>query len=83
MDYRTTLGHKVNHKFDDEANTWFDVVKHPLFGVIVGLVASRIVKEDDEIFTNYNYDTEAGPEWYTEGYSLYRERRRERRRKTH
>ena len=37
VDYRTTLGHKVNHKFNPDTNTEFWVVKHPLFGPIVAL----------------------------------------------
>ena len=37
VDYRTTLGHKVNHKFHPASNTEFQVVKHPLFGIICSL----------------------------------------------
>ena len=37
MNYRTTLGHKVNHKFDPDCNTQFMAVKHALFGPICGL----------------------------------------------
>ena len=36
-DYRTTLGHKVNHKFAPSSNADFMAIKHPLFGAICGL----------------------------------------------
>ena len=73
--YRTTLGHKVNHKFSDESNSYFEVVKHPLFGVIVALVADQVIRRGEEVFTNYNYNLKTAPDWYREGYKLYRQRR--------
>ena len=27
------------------------MVKHPLFGIIVALIATEVIEEDDEIFT--------------------------------
>jgi len=65
VDYRTTLGHKVNHKFDPDANTEFTVVKHPLFGPICGLVATKFIDIDEELFVDYNYDADAliAPQW--------------------
>ena len=51
------------------------VVKHPLFGVIVAVVASREIRRGEELYCNYNYDTEEGPDWYTRGYKLYLEKR--------
>ena len=74
LSYRTTLGHKVNHKFSDQTNSYFEVVKHPLFGVIVALVADQIIRRGEEVFTNYNYDLRTAPDWYREGYKLYRHR---------
>jgi len=65
VDYRTTLGHKVNHKFDPESNTEFTVVKHPLFGPICALVATKVIDIDEELFVDYNYDVDAldAPQW--------------------
>ena len=54
----------------------FDVVKHPLFGVIVGVVANKEIRRGQELYCNYNYDPLEGPGWYTEGYKLYLERLR-------
>ena len=76
VNYRTTLGHKVNHKFYQEANGSFDVVKHPLFGVIVAVIATEVISEDEEIFVDYNYYTEDSPAqqlldapaWYQEAH---------------
>ena len=74
VNYRTTLGHKVNHKFSDETNSYFEVVKHPLFGVITALVADKVIRRGEEVFTNYNYNLRTAPDWYREGYKLYRQR---------
>ena len=74
LNYRTTLGHKVNHKFSDETNSYFEVVKHPLFGVIVALVADKVIRRGEEVFTNYNYNLRTAPDWYRESYRLYRQR---------
>lgn len=46
----------------------FDVVKHPLFGVIVGIVATSEIRRGEEIYCDYNYDLESGPYWYREGF---------------
>ena len=37
VNYRTTLGHKINHKFAPSTNSQFEVVKHVLFGPIVSI----------------------------------------------
>ena len=50
------------------------MVKHPLFGVIVGLVAWREIRRGEEILVNYHYDRQAGPLWYREGYRRYLDR---------
>ena len=64
IEYRTTLGHKVNHKFED-TNAEQETVKHPVFGVIACTVATKEIDVDDEIFINYNsYDLEDAPDWY-------------------
>ena len=74
INFRTTLGHKTNHKFDPEANGGFEVVKHPLFGVIVAIVARDVIEEDEEIFVDYNYSLEDGPLWYKEAHKKMQER---------
>jgi len=65
VDYRTTLGHKVNHKFDPDSNTQFMAVKHALFGPICGLVATKVIDKGEEVFVDYNYDVDAtaGDNW--------------------
>ena len=64
----------MNHKFDDENNSRFVVVKHPVFGVIVGLVATQEIRRGEEVYVNYHYDPQHGPAWYREGYRLYLQR---------
>ena len=49
-EYRTSLGHKDNHKFD--------TVHHPVFGVC--LIAFKDIEVDEELFVNYNYWLEGG-----------------------
>ena len=71
VNYRTTLGHKVNHKFDEEANCEFFVVKHPLFGVIVGLVATKEIRRGEELFADYLYSPQYGANWYREAERRY------------
>ena len=51
MDYRTTLGHKVNHKFKPDCNTEFMAVKHALFGPICSLGMSSFLQLK---FISYN-----------------------------
>ena len=65
--YRTTLGHKANHKFG-QLNTDFVVVDHPVLGGIGGLVATEVIEEDDEIFVDYRYDPGSCPNWYRDDY---------------
>ena len=76
VDYRTTLGHKVNHKFSPESNGYFEVVKHPLFGVIVAVVATDVIRRGQEVFVNYNYRLSTAPDWYKDSYKLLLERAR-------
>ena len=66
--YRSTLGHKVNHKFDVDANVEFDYVDHPVFGVIVCLIATKDIDDDEELFANYNYGVEDAAQWYRDLY---------------
>ena len=73
--FRTTLGHKINHKFAQEANGNFEVVKHPLFGVIVAVIANEVIEEDEEIFVDYNYTlSPESPAWFKEAHKKFYER---------
>ena len=67
-EYRTTLGHKVNHQFDPRTNVEFDTVHHPVFGVIVCLIASKDIEVDEELFVNYHYGLEDAAQWYRDLY---------------
>ena len=51
------------------------MVKHPLFGVIVAIVAKEVIEEDDEIFVDYNYALgEESPAWFKEAHKKFQER---------
>ena len=51
------------------------MVKHPLFGVIVAIIATEVIEEDEEIFVDYNYALDEGsPAWYKEAHEKYQER---------
>lgn len=62
-DYRTTLGHKVNHNLAG-INTEFGFVRHPSLGPVVALIAIEPIAKDKEIFVSYNYDLKSAPQWY-------------------
>ena len=65
----------MNHKFSQEANAEFEVVKHPLFGVIVAIIAQDVIEEDEEIFVDYNYSLDQdSADWYKEAHKKYQER---------
>ena len=66
--YRTTLGHKVNHKFDVDTNVEFDFVEHPVFGVIVCHIATKDIEVDEELFVNYGYGLENLTGWFKDVY---------------
>lgn len=60
--YRATLGHKVNHSFNN--NAWFGHIWHPRFGLIMSVVANRDILAGEEVFVCYNYMIAKAPEWY-------------------
>ena len=68
--YTATLGHKVNHKFE-ETNVEFDFTDHPVYGVIVCLIATEDIDVDDELFVHYGYDLDAAPQWYQDLHHQY------------
>lgn len=51
--YSATLGHKVNHA--REANAEFQLLEHPRFGEVVGVFATRDLVAGQELTVNYGY----------------------------
>ena len=67
--FRTTLAHTANHKFED-SNAFYDIVDHPGVGGIACIVAGDEIDIGDDIFVDYNYDLEQGvPDWYSDALS--------------
>ena len=54
-EYRTTLGHKANHKFKNHNTVYQIGVNHPILGNIGCLMAVTEIDPGEEIFVNYNY----------------------------
>ena len=52
--YRSTLGHKVNHSFK-HANAIFGKVFHPRFGKIKSVFAEEDIRRGEEILVHYGY----------------------------
>ena len=52
--YAATLGHKVNHSFDPNAQ--YEPFVHPRFGEIKCIRCTRQVREGEEIFCHYDYN---------------------------
>merc|ERR1739844_139476 len=63
QEYRTTLGHKINHNFIG-TNTKWGFVRHPSHGPVVSLIASKRIEKREELFVNYNYALKTAPKWY-------------------
>ena len=68
-EYRTTLGHKANHKFKNHNTVYQIGVNHPVLGNIGCLMAVTEIDPGEEIFVNYNYNLEAAVPWYREEYN--------------
>jgi len=51
--YTATLGHKINHSKKNNAE--FSLYKHPRFGEIIGVYATKTIKAGMEVFVNYGY----------------------------
>jgi hypothetical protein len=66
VEYRTTLGHKANHSFDNNVEYWF--VDHPVLGGIACLVAETEIDVDEEVFAHYRYGNINLP-WYNEEFN--------------
>ena len=67
-EYRTTLGHKANHSFKNNAE--FAFVDHPVLGGIACLVATTEIEAGQEVFAHYRYGNikQVKLEWYLEEY---------------
>ena len=68
-EYRTTLGHKANHKFKKHNTVYQTGVDHPVLGNIGCLMAVTEIDPGEEIFVNYNYKLEGAVPWYREEYN--------------
>ena len=66
-EYRTTLAHKVNHKFKRN-NAFFQTVHHPVLGALGCIVAKNEIDVGAEIYVNYEYNVDVAPQWYRDGY---------------
>ena len=61
-EYQGTLGHKVNHSFDD--NSQYIVFDSARFGVICAVQTKVPVHKNDEYFAIYHYPMQTAPGWY-------------------
>ena len=68
INYRSSLGHKVNNKLDeDEINAEFGIMNHPRFGLVQCIRSIRDIEPGEEIFVDYGYGDEEEdwhPNWY-------------------
>lgn len=63
--YAASLAHKANCQIEREKNnSRYDTFEHPRFGFIKCIRLVRDVEEGEEIFVDYDYNTE-WPDWYT------------------
>ena len=66
--FRSTLGHKVNHSFKN-AKVAFGKVFHPRFGDIKSVYAQADITKGEEIFVNYGYRVGSTvPKWMSDLY---------------
>lgn len=65
--FRTTLGHKANHRFVTN-NVDYETVLHPVHGAIVCLVANTEIRPGEEITADYLYELDMAEPWYTDLY---------------
>ena len=67
--YRSTLGHKVNHSFKTPPMANFGYAFHPRFGNIRCVYAEANITKNEEIFVHYGYPRRANvPDWYADLY---------------
>ena len=82
VDYRSSLGHKVNHNFVDKmVNAEFGLMNHPRFGLVRCIRSTRAIGVGEEIFVNYGYGTdiedEGHPTWYKHGLKMMKQRKKQ------
>ena len=65
--FRRTLGHKANHRFEDN-NVFFETLLHPALGPISCLIAWREIRAGEEIFSDYMYNLTDAADWYRDQY---------------
>ena len=62
--YCASLGHKANHAHPPFNNCRYDPCVHPRFGNIKCVRATRAIKKNEELTTNYGYMNEEAPPWW-------------------
>uniref|UniRef100_A0A0K2T4L7 SET domain containing (Lysine methyltransferase) 7 [Monodelphis domestica] n=1 Tax=Lepeophtheirus salmonis TaxID=72036 RepID=A0A0K2T4L7_LEPSM len=68
--YRATLGHKVCHSF--EPNAEYSYTFHPLYGRIRCIKSLKALSADEEIKCNYKYSLKKKPPaWYIDALQVY------------
>ena len=73
-EYKTTLGHKANHSFKNNAE--YAAVDHPVLGGIACLVAATDIDVGEEVFAHYRYGDirHVDLQWYIDEYNhVYRQ----------
>ena len=80
VDYRSSLGHKVNHNFESKkVNAEFGLMEHPRFGIVRCIRSTRSIGVGEEIFVDYGYGSdesdEGHPMWYQHGLRMQKEAR--------
>eukprot|EP00466_Bigelowiella_natans_P014197 jgi/Bigna1/90901/estExt_fgenesh1_pg.C_820051 len=81
--YCASLGHKVNHSFDEKkVNCEYAHCDHPRFGQIRCIKTLRPIKKGEELLVSYGYDIlnvtatylplgDGVPDWFLEGYKKF------------
>jgi len=67
--YSATLGHKVCHSFEPNAET--DVFYHPRFGLIRCIATIDTIRAGEEILINYGYNLSYAPTWYKVAWAMH------------
>jgi len=67
--YCATLGHKVCHSF--QPNAEFDTCYHPRFGLVRCVATLCDIMEGQEITVHYRYPLALAPDWYRVGWAQH------------
>ena len=66
--YRSTLGHKVNHSFQKK-NIEFGSAIHPRYGPIRTVFANKDIKKGEQLLVDYEYGPDTAiPRWFEQAY---------------